>query len=38
MKGYKCEDIYLKNERYGPGMNWFDGLKSDPVFVSVWKS
>lgn len=37
-KGYKCEDIYLKEEQYGPGINWADGLKSDPIFVSVWKS
>ena len=38
IKGYKCEDSYLKTDRYGPGMNWDDGLKSDPIFVSVWKS
>jgi|TARA_Y100000389_G_scaffold28000_1_gene23978 hypothetical protein len=36
-KGFKREDIYLKNETHGPGMNWPDGLKSDPIFVSVWK-
>tara|TARA_B110000259_G_scaffold184524_1_gene231757 strand:+ start:1616 stop:2194 length:579 start_codon:yes stop_codon:yes gene_type:complete len=38
IKGYKCKYVYLKKEQYGPGMNWCDGLKSDPIFVSVWKS
>jgi len=31
------KDMFLKNERYGPGINWSDGLNTDPVFVSVWK-
>ena len=36
-KGFKCHDVYLKTETFGPGMNWADGLKTDPIFVSVWK-
>ena len=35
--GFTMEDMFLKNDRYGPGINWIDGLKTDPVFVSVWK-
>lgn len=35
--GFKMVDKFLKNEQYGPGMNWGDGLKTDPIFVSVWK-
>ena len=35
--GFTMEDMFLKNDRYGPGINWNDGLKTDPVFVSVWK-
>ena len=30
--------FFTKEEQYGPGINWGDGLKSDPIFVSVWKS
>lgn len=30
-------DEYLKTDTHGPGPNWIDGLKSDPIFVSVWK-
>lgn len=35
--GFKMEDMFLKTERYGPGMNWADGVNTDPIFVSVWK-
>lgn len=37
-RGFMCKDIYSKIEKYGPGMKWPDGLQSDPIFVSVWKS
>lgn len=37
-KGFTCKDIYSKIEKYGPGMTWPDGLQSDPIFVSVWKT
>jgi FkbM family methyltransferase len=37
-KGFECKDTYSKIEKYGPGMRWPDGLQSDPIFVSVWKS
>lgn len=36
-KGFTMVDKYLKTEQYGPGMMWSDGLKPDPIFVSVWK-
>lgn len=35
--GFTMTDTFLKNERYGPGINWSDGLNTDPIFVSVWK-
>ena len=35
--GFTMKDMFLKNERYGPGINWSDGLNTDPIFVSVWK-
>lgn len=35
--GFKMVDKFLKNEKYGPGINWADGVKTDPIFVSVWK-
>lgn len=35
--GFIMNDMFLKNDRYGPGMNWHDGLNTDPIFVSVWK-
>lgn len=35
--GFNMEDKYLKTEKYGPGMNWSDGLQTDPIFVSTWK-
>lgn len=28
---------YMKNAKYGPGMNWSDGIISDPIFVSGWE-
>ena len=30
-------DKYMKTDEYGPGINWTDGVKDDPIFVSVWK-
>jgi len=27
---------YLKNDKYGPGDNWSDGVIGDPIFVSAW--
>lgn len=36
-KGFKMVDKYMKNDRYGPGMKWGYGIKTDPIFVSVWK-
>lgn len=36
-RGFKMSDYFLKNERHGPGINWSDGLNTDPIFVSVWK-
>lgn len=35
--GFTMNDMFLKNQRYGPGINWSDGLNTDPIFVSVWK-
>lgn len=35
--GLKMVDKYMKTDKFGPGMNWTDGLTSDPIFVSVWK-
>jgi len=35
--GFTMKDMFLKTDRYGPGINWSDGLNTDPVFVSVWK-
>ena len=35
--GFTMKDMFLKTDRYGPGMNWCDGLNTDPIFVSVWK-
>ncbi len=34
--GFTMIDSYKKTDEYGPGMNWEDGLESDPIFVSVW--
>jgi len=33
---FKMTCKYLKNDKYGPGNNWPDGLKNDPIFVSAW--
>ena len=30
-------DTYGKDEKFGPGINWIDGVVTDPIFVSVWK-
>ena len=38
--GFKMTDKFLKGKKYYgtsmPGLRWEDGLRSDPVFVSVW--
>ena len=34
---FKMIDKLLKTDKFGPGMNWNDGIKTDPIFVSVWK-
>ena len=31
--GLKMVDKYMKTDKFGPGMNWTDGLTSDPIFV-----
>lgn len=28
---------FLKSDTHGPGLDWVDGVKGDPTFVSVWK-
>ena len=33
---FSIHDKYLKNDKYGPGNNWRDGVKTDPIFISVW--
>lgn len=30
-------DKYMKTDEYGPGIDWIDGVKDDPIFISVWK-
>lgn len=30
-------DKMNKGEKYCPNINWGDGVKSDPIFISVWK-
>jgi hypothetical protein len=35
--GFSMIDKYMKNDKYGPGINWGDGINTDPIFVSVWK-
>ena len=37
LNNFKMVDKYMKNDTYGPGINWSDGLNTDPIFVSVWK-
>lgn len=34
--GFRMIDKYMKKDKYGPGINWADGVKTDPIFVSVW--
>jgi len=34
---FKMIDKFLKTDKFGPGMNWNDGVETDPIFVSVWK-
>jgi len=33
---FKLSCNYLKTFKYGPGMDWIDGLKEDPIFASAW--
>lgn len=33
---YEISSTYLKNDKYGPGNNWSDGVVGDNIFVSVW--
>lgn len=35
--GFVMIDKFMKNDKYGPGIYWADGLKTDPIFVSVWE-
>lgn len=35
--GFKMTDKFLKTDKYGPGMGWGDGVRTDPIFVSVWE-
>lgn len=34
--GFILKDKFLKNDKYGPGINWSDGVKEDIIFLSVW--
>ena len=34
---FTCVCKYLKTSAFAPGMDWPDGIKEDPVFVSVWR-
>lgn len=34
---FTCVCKYLKTSVYAPGIDWPDGVKEDPVFVSVWR-
>lgn len=34
--GFTMSDSYLKTDPFAPGIQWADGLVSDPVFVSAW--
>lgn len=36
-KGFIMADKFMKDQKYGPGISWKHGIKSDPIFVSVWK-
>ena len=33
---FSNEASYMKTNKYAPGMDWNDGLKTDNVFVSAW--
>jgi hypothetical protein len=35
--GFIMIDKFMKNDKYGPGINWSDGIRTDPIFVSVWE-
>ena len=34
---YTCDVVYYKNDKFGPGIKWVDGVRTDPVFVSLWR-
>ena len=34
--GFTLTDTHNKTDKFGPGMNWSDGIKTDPIFVSAW--
>ena len=34
---FQIVDTYMKNDEYGPGMDWTEGVDTDDIFVSVWK-
>lgn len=34
---FKIIDQMKKGEKYSPNINWKDGVRIDPIFVSVWK-
>lgn len=36
-KQFTMVDSYAKEDRFGPGINWSDGVNTDPIFVSIWK-
>ena len=36
-KQFKMVDYYAKEDKFGPGINWSDGVNTDPIFVSTWK-
>ena len=36
-KGFTLKTKFLKETKYAPGMNWADGLNTDPIFVSAWE-
>jgi FkbM family methyltransferase len=36
-KNFKMIDKYDKEDTFGPGLRWSDGVETDPIFVSVWK-
>lgn len=33
---FSLKDKFLKEQKYAPGINWKHGIKTDPIFVSVW--